>query len=321
MSKTYLCLLVILSAAFTGCSSPPHNLGEKYYLVVPNIKSPYWEQVNAGLAKAASDLSVYVNTIGPETYDPKQQKADFQRIASTKPAGLLVSGGDPKIMTDAINDAINAGIPVVTIDSDVPDSKRLLFVGTNNFEAGQMGARKAAEELKGKGNVVAFLTAGQANMEDRLHGYRSVFASYPQIKITQVVDLKGDPKVAFDNATELFDKTDAFISLEGQSAKEVAEVLTRKKAPKVVIAMDALPPTLEGIEKGLITATVAQKPFAMGYVGLRTLADIKLYKLPSMTHDFAKDPNSLLPRFVDTGFALLEKSTLAGYREASKANK
>jgi ribose transport system substrate-binding protein len=113
---------------------------------------------------------------------------------------------------------------------------------------------------------------------------------------------------------------DAFVSMEAQSAKEVAEVLGRNKTQKVVISMDALPATLEGIENGGITATIAQKPFTMGYSGLRLIADLYLNKLPSLSLDFAGNPNSPLPRFVDTGVALIDKSNLAAYREASKAN-
>ncbi len=306
-----------------GCGQTPHSVAEKYFLIVPNSKSPYWEQVTGGLNQAARELKVVASLVGPDSYDPAGQKEQFKRIAASKPAGILVSVGDPKQLTEDIDAAVSAGIPVVTLDADAPSSKRLFFVGTNNYEAGQMGGRAAAKELNGKGNVVAFLTAGQANLEERLNGYRSIFAQHPQIKLVDAIDLKGDPRVAFDKATEILEKgkttVDAFISMEGQSAKEVAEVLSRRKAKKVVIAMDALPPTLEGIENGWITATVVQKPFTMGYTSLRLIADLYLNKLPALNMDFERNPHSPLPRFVDTGAALLDKSNLTAYRDASKA--
>lgn len=73
-----------------------------------------------------------------------------------KPAGLLVSVADPALMQPAIDDAINAGIPVITIDSDAPKSKRLYFIGTNNMQAGVLGGKRVVEKLHGKGNVVFF---------------------------------------------------------------------------------------------------------------------------------------------------------------------
>src|SRR5262249_41313013 len=163
-------------------------------------------------------------------------------------------------LTPDIDAAVAAGIPVITVDSDAASSKRLFFIGTNNYEAGQIGGQAVAKELGGKGNVVALLTADQPNLEERLNGYRAVFARYPQIKIVETIDLKGDPRVAFDKTREIGEKgkttVDAFISMEGQSAKEVADVLGRNKLKKVVVAMDTLPPTLEGVENGTITATI-----------------------------------------------------------------
>jgi ribose transport system substrate-binding protein len=306
-----------------ACGQSPHTIEEKYYLIVSNSKSPYWEQVSKGLNQAARELNVSASLAGPGTYDPAAEKEEFKRIAATKPAGILVSVGDPKVLTDEINAAVTAGIPVITVDSDATDSKRLFFVGTNNYEAGQIGGRAAAKALNGKGTVFAFLFAGQTNMEERLNGYRSVFAQYPQIKLVDALDIKGDPVVAFDKAKEILEKhkpeVDAFLCMDGESAKEVAEVLKRANAKKVVIAFDTLTPTLDGIENGWITATVAQKPFTMGYIGLRLIADLHLNKLPSLTADSAGNPNSLLPRFVDTGATLIDKSNLAGYLESNKA--
>jgi ribose transport system substrate-binding protein len=306
----------------SACSSLPHTPGEKYYLVVPNTKSAYFMQVAAGLNQAAGELQVHVALIGPESYDAAMENVEFQRIAETKPAGILVSVADAKLMTPSIDAAIAAGIPVITVDSDAEASKRLFFIGTDNNDAGEMGGRLLAEKLQGEGNVAALYTVGQPNLEQRLEGYKSVIASHPKMKLVDTADLKGDPTAAFDAAESLLSKgkikVDAFILLEGQSGQQVAEILKRDKKKMVVIAMDALPPTLDAIEQGWITASVAQKPFTMGYMGLRMLADIELNKLPSLTADFVHDPNSRLPRTVDTGSAIVDQSSLSIYRAASK---
>lgn len=306
----------------SACSSLPHTEGEKYYLIVPNTKSPYFQQVAAGLNQAARELGVHVALIGPEAYDAGMENSEFQRIAALKPAGMLVSVADAKLMSPSIDAAIASGVPVITVDSDAESSKRLFFVGTNNYESGQMGGRLLAEKLHGEGNIAALYTVGQPNLEQRLEGYRSVLASHPQMKLVDTADLKGDPTAAFDSAEAILNKAgskvDAFILLEGQSGQQVAEVLKRENKKKVVIAMDALPPTLDAIEAGWITASVAQKPFTMGYMGLRLAADLVLNKPPSLTADFAHDPNSLMPRFVDTGSAIVDQTNLAAYRASSK---
>ena len=114
---------------------------------------------------------------------------------------------------------IAAGIPVITMDSDAPESKRLYFIGTNNLEAGRLGGERVAARLNGKGNVVFFTNPGQPNLEERLKGYKDVFAGYPGIKVVEVFDIKGDSGTAMDKAAEYLartgeDKIDGFICLD-----------------------------------------------------------------------------------------------------------
>jgi len=82
-------------------------------------------------------------------------------------------------MKDSIDRAIAAGIPVITVDSDAPTSKRLFFVGTNNHQAGFMGGKRLAQELKSKGNVVVFTMPEQANLADDCKGTATLWAVLP----------------------------------------------------------------------------------------------------------------------------------------------
>src|SRR5580704_7357323 len=159
-------LLTVALVVLYGCGGAPHAADEKYFLIASNIKVPYWQEAGAGLRKAAQQLQVRAEMTGPDTYDPKQQQAELQRVVKLKPSGIMVSPGDPKLLKNDIDAAIASGIPVITVDSDAPDSKRLLFIGTNNYQAGLMGGRTAAKELHGKGNVVVFITSGTANQAE-----------------------------------------------------------------------------------------------------------------------------------------------------------
>ena len=98
------------------------------------------------------------------------------------------------------------------------EASGFLFVGTNNYEAGRLGGQIAVEQLKGKGNVVVFTMPEQMNLRDRLLGYESMFSGHPQIKIVEVIDIKGDPRVAFDKTMEFIKqskpKVDAFVCVE-----------------------------------------------------------------------------------------------------------
>jgi ribose transport system substrate-binding protein len=320
-----LCAILVTVAGCTGKTG--HKSNEKYHLVCANTKLPYWQAAASGLFKAAKELDVTPEVTGPDTYDPQAEQAAFQAAVAKNPAGLLVSAADPNLMKADIDAAIAKGIPVITIDSDTPDSKRLLFIGTDNRQAGVLGGRRAAKELNQKGNVVIYTMPSQANLQERLRGYQDVFAENPGIKIVETVDAKGDPRVAFDRTTEILNqgklKPDAFVCLQSFACKEVADVLERQKITgKVIIAMDADQGTIDWIKKGAITATIAQKPFTMAYYGLKMLGDLQLNKPANLDRNWAQDTTSPLPVFLNTGVTLIDKSNVDAFissRDSSNA--
>jgi ribose transport system substrate-binding protein len=316
----------VLSAVFflTGCAESPHSPTEKYILVATNVKLPYWQTASAGLIHAALEMKVKAEMDGPDTFDPKGEHDEFQRAVAQKPSGILVSAADAKMLTPDINAALGQGIPVITMDSDAPDSKRLFFVGTDNYNAGTLGGHLTAKLLNGKGNVVIFTIPTQQNLKDRLHGYQDAFAEHPEIKVTQVVDMRGDPTVAFDTTKQLLQgktKVDAFVCLEAISCPEVGEVVNRENmAGKVtIVAMDTDQRTTDWIQKGVISATVGQKPFTMGYYGTKLLDDLHHHPPNPLTGNWAENPTSPIPTFVDTGTFVVDKSTVASFLDRSKS--
>jgi len=271
---------------------------------------------------------VHAEVVGPDTYDPANEKDAFHALLSKspKPAGIIVSPADPAMMKPEIDAAIAADIPVLTIDTDSPNSNRLFFVGTNNYEAGQLGAQVMAKQLNGKGNVVVFTMPNQVNLEERLHGYKDVFEKYPGIRITQVIDIKGDPRIAFDTAQNMIDKkepVDGFACLEAQSGKEVATVVENNHlgGKKAIVAMDTDDKTLDWIKQGVIAATVAQKPYTMGYVGIKMVDDYHHSEPQIAKMASSKGPLSPLPAFVDTGASLVDKNNVDEIIREQASNK
>ena len=311
-----------LLAFLLSCGSG-HDSGEYYVLISANLQIPYWKAAGAGFAAAASQMKVRFDVQGPETFDPKAERDALDQAVQNKVSGILLDVTDARLLRDSIDKAVAAGIPVITIDSDAPASKRLFFVGTNNFQAGLTGGERLAQELHGKGNVVVFTMPDQPNLLERLTGYKAALAKTPEIKITRVVDIQGDPRIAFDTTTQIVgrerDKVNAFVCLEAQSGKEVATVLnTYHVTGKVVIAMDTDPETLEWIQKGGIAATIAQKPYTMAFVGLEMLDDLYHQKPPALDKDWSKDSFAPIPSFVDTGSALIDKSNVEAFMEVGK---
>jgi ribose transport system substrate-binding protein len=229
------------------------------------------------------------------------------------------------VLQPAIDAAVAAGIPVITMDSDAAGSRRLYFIGTNNLEAGRLGGNRAIAKLGGKGNVVVFTIAGQPNTEERLKGFKDVFANRPGIKIVEVIDIKDDPKLAFDKTQEFMALTgdkriDGFICLDSASGKMVSDAIKRTGATdRELIAWDVNQDTLDGIKAGTIDATVAQKPFTMGYMGLKALDEVFHAPPAQLSKDYSADSFAPYPVFVDTGTSLVDKSNVDLYIASAAA--
>ncbi len=314
-------VLALGAIGTAGCDR--HSNKEVFYLVTANSALPYWQTVASGFNKAGAQFKVTAKVVGPENYDPQAELSELQKATSAKPAGILISVSDAGVLQSGIDAAVQAGIPVITIDSDDPGSKRLYFIGTNNIEAGRLGGKRLIEKLGGKGNVVFFTLAGQPNIEERLKGFKDVLESRPDIHIVDVIDIKSDSRVAFDKAQELLaltgpKKIDAFVCLESAGGKPVSDAIQRANVTdRVLIAWDTNQDTLDGIKAGRIDSTIAQKPFTMGYYGLKALDEIFHAPPVQLTKDYGADPFSPYPVFVDTGTSLVDKNNLDAYQAAA----
>jgi ribose transport system substrate-binding protein len=222
-----------------------------------------------------------------------------------------------------IDAAVHAGIPVITMDSDAAGSHRLYFIGTNNLEAGRMGALRVIQKLGGKGNVVFFSLVGQPNTEERLKGFKDVLATRPDIKIVDVVDVKDDPNVAFDRTQQFMSltgpkKIDAFICLESVTGKRVSDAVSRaNEKDRLVMAWDVNSDTLDGIKSGAIDSTIVQKPYTMAYIGLKGLDEVFHDPPQKLERDFSADAFAPYPAFVDTGTSLVDKNNVGVYIDAA----
>jgi ribose transport system substrate-binding protein len=323
-SRRLLSVLALAFAVTALLSCGPHDSNEYFVFVAANLQVPYWQAAGAGFSKAAAQMKVRTDYLGPNSYDPKAERDALDQAVQQKATGILLGVTDPVLLKDSIDKAIAAGVPVITMDSDAPASKRLFFIGTNNYQVGMTGGLRLAQELKGKGNVVVFTMPDQRNLQDRLHGYRDALERSPGIKIARVVDIQGDPRIAFDTTTQIIgkekDQVDAFVCLEAQSGKEVAGVLNSYHVTgKVVMAMDTDPETLDLIKTGGIAATISQKPYTMAFVGMQMLDNLYHHKPSSLETDWSKDSFAPIPSFVDTGSALIDKSNVDSFLQAKQS--
>jgi len=312
-------LILLVAAVIGSCAKPYHEETEKYYFVATNVNLPYWQEAQAGFMDAARALGVKAELVGPATYDPGAEATMFRDIVDKQPAGICLSAARTDFFRADIDKAILSGIPVICVDADVPESKRVLYIGTDNVKAGRESVKRMAA-LAPKGNIVVITIPGQRNLDDRLAGVADALKNYPALKLMKILDDKGDWRSAFDQISDMIlkkEKFDGIICLEATGGPGAADALNRfdmtGKLP--IVAFDKDPKTLDLIERGAISSTVAQKPYVMSYYGLKFLDDLH-HNAVKEFKDWRVAPVAPLPTWVDTGTAVVDKSNLAAFREA-----
>jgi len=270
----------------------------------------YFYDHKLGMELAGKALGVKTEYIGPPDYDMAAMVTLFEQAIARKPRGIVVVGFEPSLNA-IVDKAVAAGIAVVTVDADLPGSKRCAFVGTGNTQAGYQGGKKLAALIGGKGKVALMTKPGQSNLEERMAGYRTALAESPGVSIVQVADTQSDPNVAAQAAATLLQK---YPDLAGIGCVEAAggmgaamAVREAKKTGAVkIVAMDRGNDLLEQIKEGVVSASVAQQTALMPFYATHILYNLANHPLP-ITSDNAKAGVAGVPPVIDTGVIIVDQ--------------
>ena len=319
-----LLMLGLMASVWAGCTGPVVEEGaietdtaDQLYIEVSAMGSiDYFYDHRLGLKMAGTVLGVRTEYVGPATRDMDAMVAALEQAIVKKPNGILVVGFE-NVLNPIVDKAVDAGIPVVTLDADLPGSKRIAFVGTGNVEAGRVGARKVAELIGDRGKVAFMTIPGQSNLDDRIKGYKEELAKHDRIEIVQTIDVQGDPTVAAQAAATLLQKHQdlaALICVEAVGGAGAATAVREAgKAGKVkVLAMDRGNEVLQAIEEGTISATIVQQTALMPFYGVQILYNLNNVDIP-MTNDNRAAGISGAPTMIDTGVVIVDKSNYKSF--------
>jgi len=308
----------------TSCGNSAHDKSERYVFIATNVGLPYWQDAKQGFLAAAKTMEVQADFEGPNSYAPDQELATFKGAVASQASGIVISPGQSQLFTDAINEAVAAGIPVITVDSDAPDSKRLLFIGTDNYRAGLQSGKLLASLMHEHGRVVVLTINGQNNLDERMRGVQDAWKPYPYMSVYKSADDQGNVETARSEIATMLqnqEPVEAILCLEASGGPGAAQAVSQvEKSGKItIVAMDADPATLDWISKGVIAATVAQKPYTMGFYGLQLLDDLHHNRVREFK-DWRTAPTSPLPSTVDTGTAVVDSRNVEEFRNAMAAH-
>ena len=291
-SLAALCVAATISACGGGtdtaqkapapAAAPATSKGPmKIAVIAKSSTNPVFLSARTGAEAAAKELSqkhnvpVEIVWLTPPAEDGQVQAQRLAQAVNEGANAVLISCSDAGKVTGAINDAVARGVPVMTFDSDAPDSKRFAFYGVDDVKTGQAVMDELAKQMGEKGSV-AILAGNQnaPNLRKRVDGVKEGAKKYPNMKIVETFYHVETPQ---DAAAEVVRAQNAYPQIQGWAMIGgwplfTQTLLTDLDPNKVkIVAVDALPAELPYVQKGLAPVLLAQPTYLWGYVSVNKI--------------------------------------------------
>lgn len=246
--------------------------------IITNGISPFWESMGKGMDAEKAVLKCDAKWEAPKDPDNGSQKQTLESALARNVNGIAVSPIEADAFASVIDDTMAKGIPVITYDSDAPKSKRLAYIGTNNFEAGKRAGEAAVKLFPNGGKIVAFVGNMSAqNARDRFNGFMDAVKGHNIEALQDPFEDNKDTGRARQNVQEAItkfgDKINGFLGLYSYNGPAIVDEVTKQnlRSKVKIICFDGEPKTLENLKNGLVDVTVVQKPYDFGVLSLRLL--------------------------------------------------
>jgi ribose transport system substrate-binding protein len=250
--------------------------------------NPVFELGRQGAVQKALELSndgpvrVQVLYVGSVSADAAEQVQVMEDVIARDVDAIAISCNDPIVCIDPIDKAVAAGIPVMTWDSDSPQSQRFTYLGVANYEAGQAAADLLMRAMGQQGKV-AILTGvpGAHNLEERVRGFEDGIAPFPDIQVVATFVSNDDINLGVqvvEEAMQMHPDLDGWffvgmwplIADRGSMPSWEAAAL---RGDVKTVAFDTLPVELDLLRDGYLSGLVGQKYWGWGYDTIQIVYD------------------------------------------------
>jgi ribose transport system substrate-binding protein len=271
-------------------------------LISKGFQHQFWQAVKAGADQAGQELGVAVTFEGPDNETQVDKQMDMLAAAlARKPSALGFAALDSQAAIPLLQQAHDAGIPIIAFDSGVDSDLPLTTCSTDNLAAAALAADKMAELIgnEGKIAVVAHDQTSRTGIDRRDGFVNQIKEKYPDIEIVSVQYGAGDQLQSTEITKSILtanpDIKGIFGTNEG-SAIGVGNGVKETGAKIVVIGFDSGKAQLDYVRDGTIAGAITQNPVGIGYETVS--AAVKALK------------GETLPKIIDTGFYYYDKSNI-----------
>lgn len=306
--RALLAAALAVTVAACGGAAPkdaaaPAKKTLKFALLPKSLDIPVFNYANLGAQRVAKELGVEVIYRGPDTADALKQKEVMESFITQKVDGIAISVTNAEFLKSTIDKAMDAGIPVVTWDSDAPTSKRIAFYGVDDFKAGQIMGEEAGKLMNGKGTVALITSLGATNLQRRLDGVQDSLKKFPGITVVETYDIKEDSVRCAEliaTGSNRYPNLGAWISVGGWPVFTQRALDPVKPEKTKFISFDTVEAGPALLRSGKVQILLGQKYFGWGSESIRLLNDIVNGKMPAT-------------QVIDSGVDVVTKTNLDEY--------
>ncbi len=320
--------LTLASLIIAGFAAPamaqqssfgPADAKETYYWVSNKANLPLFVQYDyVGMKKIADELKVQVRVAGPTDFDIPGFIAAVEQVCAQHPAGVSVVGGWDPSLTEAVNKCIDMGVPTVVDDGDLPDSKRIAYIGTDWTKIGEAQAKAIMAKLPKGGKIAVTSIINAGNMREGVAGLTNYINAKGGGKFTIVAneDDNGDAAKAAQVTAALLAAHPDIAAIAGMDSESGAGIIRalqeagKKPGEVVVTAMEQTPDFFKNAKEGWAEAIIVQNRELFIYYAVRTLYDFNHNGLKTSGLS-AKDGGLPVPPTLDTGVLAVTKDNVA----------
>lgn len=283
MRKLLVSLLVLLSVVVTAQDKKDIRI-----VLVPGLTTDaFYITMNKGAQAAAEALGITVDFQGAPNFNPVEQIPVLDAVIASAPSAILIAPTDKVQLIEPLRKAVDAGIPVVTVDTFIDDGNYqdgagdgdfpMSYIASDNVAGGKIAARAMCEAINGQGAVyVSNVNPGISTTDQREEGFKAGIAeSCPDVKVLETQYNEDDSATAaaqFQAVLASNPELDGVFGANLFSALGAANGVEAagKGGDVTVIAFDAPQSIVDQIKSGLVDMTIAQHPFEIGYYGVIT---------------------------------------------------
>lgn len=268
------------------------------------------------LKEFSEETGVKVTIEGPKDYSIIEQAAVIRQVIKRKPAGIMILGMERGLIS-AVNEAVAAGIPTITVDADLIDSKRLAHVGSNWYNIGIKQAEAMMKLIGGKGKIAIMGIGDADNMQQGYEGFKSVIKNYPDIIYLGEYDDMASLEESQRITEELLRSHPDIAGIAGfdvnsgpgiGAAIKQANLIGKVK----VTCVDIEPVHLKLCKEGVIQKLIGQKRELFTYYGARLLYDYN-HSTIRLSSDDKKNKITPIPYIVDTGLIEVDQNNVESF--------